>query len=119
MNVAALYPLFLPQLRKAGRWLIRRLVRWGLPRLMVFLQCRIDMFADRRKDTRSKRRKKWLLWRMTWRRRLLNWLDTNKARLTKRAILKLSEAYNSGVERIPWDAANERYGTWSRNHWAA
>lgn len=116
MSNLALYKAFLPILRAAGRWLIRRLVRWGLPRVIMFLECRIDTISDRRKRARSKRRKRWLLWRMTWRHKLIMWLQKHSLMLTKRVIGGLENAYDKGIERIPWDKVGERFRTWDRKH---
>ena len=103
-------------MRKAGRWLIRRLVKWGLPRLISFMRCRIDTFMDRYDKARTKRRKAWLGWRIKWRRRVIRWLVSHKAKLKRKVIRALDSAYDEGLERIPWDAVGERYGTWIRKH---
>lgn len=117
MNAATLYPLFLPTLRRAGRWLIRRLVKWGLPRVIDFLEMRIDTFIDRRKRAHSHRRRNYLTFRITWRRTVLRWLKRYKTKLTAKLIKGLNKLYDKGLERIPWDAANDSsYGSWVRKY---
>jgi hypothetical protein len=116
MSYAALYTAFLPVLRRAGRWLIRRLVQWGLPRVITFMECRIDTFKDRRDRARTNRRKKWLTWRIAWRQRVIIWLKRHQAKLTTRIIKSFNRAYDAGLEAIPWDAVGERYATWVRRY---
>ena len=114
MSEAALLRAFIPILRAAGRWLIRRLVEWGLPRLVVFIECRIDGFKGRLKRAKTKRRKAWLRWRISWRRRVLRWLGEQKAKLTAKAIAALDRGVDATAERIPWDTVGERYRSWLR-----
>ena len=116
MSAAALQKAFMPILRTAGMWLIRRLVKWGLPRLMMFIECRIDTFQDRLKTARTKRRRAWLRWRISWRRKVLRWLESHKKQLTARAIKLLDRGVGTIAQRIPWDAVGERYVTWVRKH---
>lgn len=75
---------------------------------------RMDTFSDRLRRAKRKRRRSWLTWRISWRQRLLHWLITHKAKLTKKAIIALDKAYDKGSEHIPWDKVGERYDSWVR-----
>ncbi len=116
MSVTALQAAFLPLLRRAGRWLIKRLVRWGLPKLIHFIECRIDTFQDRLGRARTKRRKAWLRWRISWRRKVLRWLREHQRQLTVKAIRALDRGVDAAARRIPWDAVGERFPAWARRH---
>ena len=116
MSSTGLAAAFLPVLTNAGRWLIRRMVQWGLPRLIVFTECRIDTFRDRLKRAKTARRKAWLRWRISWRCKVLRWLEKHKAQLTAKAIKVLDRGIDAAAKRIPWDAVGERYTDWVRKH---
>jgi len=116
MTTAALQSIFLPILRKAGRWLIWRLVRWGTVKVITFIGCRIDVFRDRLKRAKTKRRKAWLRWRISWRRKILRWLLEHRSVLTSKAVKALDRGIDETNEWIPWDAVGERYRTWNRKY---
>lgn len=101
---------------KAGRWLIRRLVKWGIRKLIGFVEARIDTFEYRLGRARSKRRKRWLRWKIAWRVKLLVWLKKRRCRLTKRASRTLEKQWDKLGERVPWDVLGERYATWVRRY---
>lgn len=101
---------------KAGRWLIRRLVKWGIRKLIGFVEARIDTFVWRLKKARSKRRKRWLRWRIRWRVKLLAWLCKRRARLTRAASRRLEKQWDKLGKRVPWDVLGERYETWKRRY---
>ncbi len=101
---------------RAGRWLIRRLVKWGIRKLIGFVEARIDTFYRRLGKARSKRRKRWLKWRITWRLWILCWLKNHRARLTRAASRRLEKQWDKLGERVPWDVLGERYETWKRRY---
>lgn len=96
----------------AGRWFVRRLIRWRYAKLVLFIECRIDTFTDRIGRARSKARKRWLRWRIRWRRRLLAFLKRNRRKLTDHAV----KATDKAIRKLPWDVAGERFETWKRKH---
>ena len=101
---------------KAGRWLIRRLVKWGIRKLIGFVEARIDTFRRRLGRARSKRRKRWFRWRISWRVKLLVWLKKRRARWTCAASKRLEKQWDKLGERVPWDVLGERYETWKRRY---
>jgi hypothetical protein len=116
MTATALYSAFLPILRLAGRWLIRRAVKWGIPKLITFIECRIDVIETKLSRARTHRRKRWLRWRIEWRRTVLVWLKRYRAKLQARMVRTLNKYYDKGLERLPWDAVGERYSDWRKKH---
>lgn len=119
MTSTALYTAFLPILRMAGRWLIRRLVSFGVPKVIAFLEMRIATFVRRQKNARTRRRKQWLGFRIKWRHKVLVWLDHSKSVLKTHMVNNLEKLYDNGLERIPWDTRGERYSSWLKDRRAA
>jgi hypothetical protein len=126
VSAAAVIGMLGPWLNTAGRWLIRRLVQWGVPRLIAFIECRVDVLADRRKHLAKRKagkgtaarklRLRWLAYRVRWRVRLVEWLKKNHAKLGAKIVKAANDMFYEQTQRIPWDAAAERFAGWRRRH---
>ena len=126
--MTAIARLILPILRWCGRWLIRRSIKRGVPAILRRIAGRIDEFRDRFEELREKarhaktalmrrrcgRRMKWLQFRISWRERLVRFLEKYRARLTRAALEGADRAIDRLDERLPDWAPRDSWDQWRK-----
>ena len=112
--MTTLAKLFLPLLKRFGRWVIRRLSEWGRTRLTARIQKKVAQMRVRLERARTPRRKRWLRFRIAWRTRLLAWISKHSAKLTQKAVDAADAALTRAGHRIPHHHGRDSWGAWDR-----
>ena len=108
MKRSPILQAFIRLLWRVGKWLLRLIARHGAKRLAAYMRVRIDVFADKRKRARTKRRRRWLDGRIHRWRYAVAFLEQNEQKITIGVIRQAEQLIASGEERIPFIADTYR-----------
>jgi len=96
-------------LKNVGRWVLRRISTVGRRRILAYMTERISLFHERLATAATRRRKRWLEFRIRNWVAARDWIKRHWARLTRRGASRIAREIKSRLQdRVPQEA----FETW-------